>query len=156
MSLANVGVEKSTKSVAGSDVFNFFNWRMAQGLIGKHIKNWRLEETNGHGYIGVCQYATRTIGIDRWYMRWGRAKAVKDIALHEIAHALAGSKAGHGRKWKAMARKLGAIPLAVRPSDNDGSYLTIALGTIVAISIGWGIFKVFFSKKKIKNQIKED
>jgi predicted SprT family Zn-dependent metalloprotease len=35
---------------------------------------------------------------------------IRDVILHEIAHALAGHKAGHGPVWKAAARKVGAKP----------------------------------------------
>lgn len=35
---------------------------------------------------------------------------IRDVMLHEIAHALAGRDAGHGPVWKAAARKVGAKP----------------------------------------------
>lgn len=36
---------------------------------------------------------------------------LRDTVLHEIAHAIAGHKAGHGPAWKAIARKVGARPV---------------------------------------------
>jgi len=35
---------------------------------------------------------------------------VRDTILHEIAHAIAGHKAGHGWQWKAECRRIGANP----------------------------------------------
>ncbi|MYB34820.1 MAG: SprT family zinc-dependent metalloprotease [Gammaproteobacteria bacterium] len=32
-----------------------------------------------------------------------QSEQVNDAILHEIAHALAGPKAGHGSEWKAIA-----------------------------------------------------
>ena len=37
---------------------------------------------------------------------------VKDTILHEIAHALAVARAGHGPAWKTVARRIGATPKA--------------------------------------------
>lgn len=37
---------------------------------------------------------------------------VRDTILHEIAHVLAGIRAGHGPAWKDVARSLGARPEA--------------------------------------------
>lgn len=38
---------------------------------------------------------------------------LRDTILHEIAHAIAGIKAGHGPVWRAVARKIGAKPQRV-------------------------------------------
>jgi hypothetical protein len=35
---------------------------------------------------------------------------IRDTLLHEIAHAIAGHKAGHGAEWKAVCRRIGAKP----------------------------------------------
>lgn len=35
---------------------------------------------------------------------------IRDVILHEIAHALAPSDAGHDYRWRAMARQVGAKP----------------------------------------------
>ena len=34
---------------------------------------------------------------------------IHQVLLHEVAHALAGPKAGHGPQWKAVARDLGYV-----------------------------------------------
>ena len=43
---------------------------------------------------------------------------VRDVILHEIAHALCPAKEGHGVLWRSMARKVGAKPQRCAvPSD---------------------------------------
>jgi predicted SprT family Zn-dependent metalloprotease len=37
---------------------------------------------------------------------------VENTILHEVAHALAGMRAGHGPKWQACALRVGATPKA--------------------------------------------
>lgn len=39
-------------------------------------------------------------------------REVRETILHEIAHMIAGSKAGHGRIWKLVALRIGANPSA--------------------------------------------
>ena len=42
-----------------------------------------------------------------------------DTLRHEVAHALAGSKAGHGPQWKAWCRALGANPQRLAYLSHD-------------------------------------
>ena len=61
---------------------------------------------------GVCKFRDRRIEIAEYYARHNSREKVLDTLLHEIAHALAGPKAGHGPVWKAIAHQLGATPQA--------------------------------------------
>jgi len=64
------------------------------------------------GTVGLCNYREKTITLNMTYAKTeGLNASVKDTILHEIAHALTPG-AGHGRVWKAMCRKIGAIPKA--------------------------------------------
>lgn len=49
---------------------------------------------------------------------------IRDVILHEIAHGLAGHKAGHGPIWKAHARRIGctAMRCATPSARPDGAY----------------------------------
>ena len=65
--------------------------------------------------LGVCQSSRATglpvrVAISSRLMAPGLEDQARDTFLHEVAHALAGHKAGHGPQWKAMCRKLGANP----------------------------------------------
>ena len=92
---------------------------MAKDLISQHLPGVgvRFEWDNAVKRFGRCQF-TRVQGIlkptlislSRILTYQNDEDQVRDTILHEIAHALAGHKAGHGYMWKAMARKVGANP----------------------------------------------
>lgn len=44
---------------------------------------------------------------------------IKDVILHEVAHCIAGAKAGHGPRWKRVAASLGAKPERTLDVDNE-------------------------------------
>lgn len=78
-----------------------------QGLHG-----WTFGWSDAKRQLGVCKYRTKRIEIAEYYARNSSTESVLDTLLHEIAHAIAGPKAGHGPVWKAAAARLGATPLA--------------------------------------------
>lgn len=57
--------------------------------------------------IGGSKLPTK-ITLSRHYAALLSEQEVRDIILHEIAHALAGHAAGHGPVWRNAARKIGA------------------------------------------------
>src|SRR4051794_12385578 len=66
--------------------------------------NWRKRA------LGLCRYRERRIELSRWFVKANGEEMVRETVLHEIAHALAGEKAGHGDRWKAMCVKVGCKP----------------------------------------------
>lgn len=62
--------------------------------------------------MGCCSYANQTIWVSEALVSHGNWDVIEDTVRHEIAHAIAGSRAGHGSIWKMWARKLGANPAA--------------------------------------------
>lgn len=89
--------------------------RLALGLMSEHNLNWPawgFRFSRGKLYLGRCHYNRfhgGTIDFSTNYLHLP-IEEIKDTLLHEIAHALAGHKAGHGPEWKAMCRKVGAKP----------------------------------------------
>ena len=72
------------------------------GLVGWVFGwNWRKRA------LGLCRYRERRIELSRYFVRGNEEGIVRETILHEIAHALAGEKAGHGVKWKAMCLRVG-------------------------------------------------
>lgn len=71
------------------------------------LRGWAFRFDNARTRVGVCRYEPRIIGLSRHYVRANDADEVRDTILHEIAHALAGPDAGHGPRWKRIARALG-------------------------------------------------
>lgn len=67
--------------------------------------------------LGVCKQRTtpdgggrkHAIELSRFIVRLAREDVV-DTIRHELAHAAAGIKEGHGRRWQEAATQLGARP----------------------------------------------
>lgn len=82
---------------------------LAEILMTAHgLHAWRFRFDHARTRVGVCRYDEKVIGLSKYYVQANDAEEVRGTILHEIAHALAGPAAGHGAKWKAIARKLGA------------------------------------------------
>ncbi|MEY3972050.1 MAG: hypothetical protein RLY84_443 [Actinomycetota bacterium] len=56
---------------------------------------------------GQCDFRARRITVSRHLVENCTLHEVEQIILHEIAHALVGKDAGHGRIWRAKAREIG-------------------------------------------------
>lgn len=71
---------------------------------------WTFEWDNARRRFGLCSFRRRVISLSRPLAQLTTEADVRDTILHEIAHALAGPTAGHGRVWKLMAMAVGARP----------------------------------------------
>jgi predicted SprT family Zn-dependent metalloprotease len=76
------------------------------------LVGWTFGLSDSKRRLGVCKYREKRIEIGAYYARHNPEAAVVDTLLHEIAHAIAGVKAGHGPVWQAVALRLGATPRA--------------------------------------------
>ncbi|MDT9593684.1 SprT-like domain-containing protein [Nocardioides zeae] len=91
---------------------------MATGLLAEHgLEGWTVELDLAKARAGVCRYATRTIGLSAHLTRLHDEVTVRDTVLHEIAHAIAGPRAGHGPTWRAVARRIGCAADRCLPAD---------------------------------------
>lgn len=96
-----------------------------RALMAEHgLTDWTFAWDNAKVRAGACHYRTRRITLSRAIFSYSQAAADdwRDTALHEIAHAKAGSGAGHGSAWRAVARSIGcratrchALPTPPRP-----------------------------------------
>ena len=87
--------------------------RMARRLMGEHgLTGWTLAFGEARKRLGDCHFRHHVIRISRTHALEGSEEQIRDTVLHEIAHAIAGYKAGHGPLWKATARRIGATPRA--------------------------------------------
>jgi predicted SprT family Zn-dependent metalloprotease len=89
--------------------------RQLMDLYG--LKEWRFVFDNAKRRFGCCNYHTRTISLSRHLTKLNTSDDVTNTVLHEIAHALAGRAAGHGRAWKVQAEAVGCM--AERCYDSD-------------------------------------
>lgn len=82
----------------------------ADALIRQHLDaTWTFAFDNAKRRAGLCDYARRRISLSRYLAARYDDDTNHQTLLHEVAHALAGSGAGHGREWKRIARGLGYV-----------------------------------------------
>lgn len=82
--------------------------READALLGVHLDaSWSFAFDNAKRRAGACDYLRKRITLSRYLSARYDDETNRQTILHEIAHALAGSAAGHGIEWKRVARSLG-------------------------------------------------
>jgi len=82
--------------------------RWADALIVLHLDpSWTFGFDNAKKRAGLCSFSSKTITLSRYLAARYDDDDVHQILLHEVAHALAGPRAGHGPKWKNIALALG-------------------------------------------------
>jgi predicted SprT family Zn-dependent metalloprotease len=74
------------------------------------LDGWSFAFDNAKRRCGQCTFNKKRITLSRYYVELNTPAEVHETILHEIAHALVGPGHGHGPKWCAMARKVGAKP----------------------------------------------
>ena len=93
---------------------------LAVSLMCKHAlvsKGWSFQFDESVRRFGLCSYRTKTISLSRTLVELNPIEQVRDTILHEVAHALAGPTAKHGRVWQLMAQSIGAKPERCYSSD---------------------------------------
>jgi predicted SprT family Zn-dependent metalloprotease len=84
--------------------------RWADALIALHLDaTWSFGFDRARTRAGLCNYANKRITVSRHLIERADDDEIHQTLLHEVAHALAGPRAGHGPGWKAIARDLGYI-----------------------------------------------
>lgn len=92
---------------------------VAKEEMAKHgLQDWAFGLAKTKRRLGVCKYRTKRIEIAGYYALNNSEESVLDTLRHEIAHALAGPKAGHGLVWKEIAVRIGAAPRACDSSPD--------------------------------------
>lgn len=82
---------------------------------------WRFEFDNAVRRFGVCRYRSKTISLSAKLVAINELDKVKDTILHEIAHAIAGHKAGHGIEWRMVCMRIGAKPERCYSSEDTNT-----------------------------------
>lgn len=81
---------------------------LAQALIGQYLdESWSFRFDHARMRAGSCNYARRQISLSRHLVPLMTAEQVDQTLRHEIAHALAGQRAGHGAAWRRVAAQIG-------------------------------------------------
>ncbi|MEO6941558.1 MAG: SprT-like domain-containing protein [Terrimesophilobacter sp.] len=85
--------------------------RWADALIALHLDpaEWSFGFDSAKTRAGLCDYRAKRITVSRYLATRFDDDEIHQVLLHEVAHALAGSRSGHGVKWKVIARDLGYV-----------------------------------------------
>lgn len=78
---------------------------------------WSFKFDRATQRFGQCNFRLKTISLSKVLAPVIDESEVRDTLLHEIAHAIAGYSAGHGRKWKELFISMGGS--GKRTSDYD-------------------------------------
>lgn len=82
--------------------------KWADALIALHLDpTWSFGFDNAKTRAGLCNYAHKHITVSRYLASRYEDDEIHQVLLHEVAHAIAGARAGHGVRWKAVAADLG-------------------------------------------------
>jgi len=87
----------------------------AEALIRIHLDprfgagSWTFDFDHARRRAGLCNYTERRITVSRHLAARFEDDEIHQILLHEVAHALAGSAAGHGPEWKRISREIGYV-----------------------------------------------
>lgn len=97
---------------------------LAEGLIRRYLDAnvWSFGFDRARRRAGQCNFTDRRITVSRFFASAHNEQEIEQILLHEIAHALAGARAGHGPEWRKIAREIGyegrrTTSLAIDTSD---------------------------------------
>ena len=86
---------------------------LARQLMRQHglfEAGWRFRFDHARRRFGSCQYGPKLVTLSRPLTLLNGEPEVRDTLLHEIAHALT-PRDGHGPRWRAKCRELGARPV---------------------------------------------
>ena len=71
------------------------------------VPQWKVAYDHGRRRAGMCVFSSKTLSFSRHLVARASAEQMRDTILHEIAHALAGPRHGHSRKWRKIALRIG-------------------------------------------------
>ena len=88
---------------------------LALELMAKYgLSSWGFGFNKRKRTLGLCIFPDEKqqgrIEISEAVARLNSIDVVRQIIVHELAHALAGRAAGHGPVWQALCRALGGKP----------------------------------------------
>jgi len=83
-------------------------WR-AEELIAAHLGHgtWTFAFDHAKTRAGQCDFGRHRITVSRHITARVSDADVEQVLLHEVAHALAGPRAGHGPTWRRTAAGIG-------------------------------------------------
>lgn len=96
----------------------------APGVFGKQrrylfrddARFYEMQWSRAKRRLGACHYDIPAIKVSKPLAELNSLDTMRDVVLHEIAHAQVGPGHGHGEVWRRAARSLGALDRACQPA----------------------------------------
>jgi predicted SprT family Zn-dependent metalloprotease len=85
--------------------------RWAEALIALHLdpNEWSFDFDSAKRRAGLTNFTHKRITVSRYLAACYGDDEIHQILLHEVAHAIAGPRAGHGQRWRQISRNLGYV-----------------------------------------------
>lgn len=88
---------------------------MGSTFLGVNLEKcrWEFSLDKSKSWAGLCDFNKKKIYLSSFYISHFDRWQIRDILLHEIAHAVASIKYGdygHGKGWKKVCVEIGAKP----------------------------------------------
>jgi hypothetical protein len=93
---------------------------LALQLMAEHgltAKGWTFQWDNARERAAQCRPAKKVISLSAPLAKLWPMRENRDSILHEIAHALTPGDHWHGQQWRAMCRRIGAVPARRAPVE---------------------------------------
>lgn len=93
---------------------------LAEQELVKHLprtQGWRFEFDTAEKRFGACHYGKKLITVSSILTEINSEEEFLETVRHEIAHVIAGFKAGHGRDWKLICNVTKCKPVACYSSQ---------------------------------------
>src|SRR5581483_6001841 len=79
-------------------------------LVQHGLADWNFCFNHRKIYMGVCRHSRKRIELSRHFVEVNSDELIRDVILHEIAHALVGPMHGHDDVWRQKCLEIGARP----------------------------------------------
>ncbi|MDQ4137508.1 MAG: SprT-like domain-containing protein [Actinomycetota bacterium] len=85
--------------------------KWAEALIRMHLDpaEWSFGFDSAKTRAGLCNFSHKRITVSKHLAQRFEDDDIHQVLLHEVAHALAGPRAGHGPVWRKVAKDLGYV-----------------------------------------------
>jgi predicted SprT family Zn-dependent metalloprotease len=82
---------------------------LAMITMAEHLdlRIWKFRMDSAKRRAGACNHTTSTISLSAYLAEYYSFDRMHQTMLHEVAHALAGHRVGHGAKWRELASSIG-------------------------------------------------
>lgn len=94
----------------------------ANALLREHglaDRGWTFKWDAAKRRGGACHYQTKDISMSKYLVPKWSDEEVREVLLHEVAHALAGGAAGHGPAWRRIAQSIGSTGQRTHSNETE-------------------------------------